>query len=151
MRVIIPKALGNVSGGLMGILDETTGSYLWLGISGGYLGYLSIQAGAQTRVLPSADANQVATGFKMPLTWVCIEAKYDAQSTQVQTWVDGTDIAALRADGVPTQGVDDVWSNMPPFKPKLSTVFFGWQGFFGPSVELWMDDLAVAPTRIGCN
>ncbi len=151
MRVLIPKPLGNTAGGLMGILDETTGSHLWLGISGGYLGYFSIQAGAEARVLPSADANQLATGFKVPLTWICIEAKYDAQNAQVQTWVDGTDIAALRADGIATPGIDDVWMSMPPFKPKLTTVFFGWQGFYGTSVELWMDDVAVAATRIGCN
>ena len=152
MRVIIPTALGNVGGGLMGIFDETTGTHLFLGISGGYLGYFANQNGApDARVLPSAEANQLATGFKVPLTWMCIEAKYDAQNAQVQTWVDGTEIVALRADGVPTQGVDDVWFNMPPFKPKLTTVFFGWQGFYGPAVELWMDDLAVAATRIGCN
>ena len=88
-------------------------------------------------MLPSAEANQLATGFKVPLTWMCIEAKYDAQNAQVQTWVDGTEIVALRADGVSTQGVDDVWFNMPPFKPNLTTVFFGWQGFYGPAVELW--------------
>ena len=40
---------------------------------------------------------------------------------------------------------------MPPFKPKLTTVFFGWQGFYGPAVELSMMSVAVAATRIGCN
>lgn len=154
MRVAVPKPFSMGTGGLMAILDEVSGSRVWLTIDNGYLAYF-IQRGATigSRVLPSADANQVATGYKVPDTWMCIEVKFDANNSQIQTWVNGVDIRALDADGVATGGVDDVWMNMAqPFKPSaLTTIVFGWRGFVGPQVELWMDDVAVAATRIGCN
>jgi hypothetical protein len=63
---------------------------------------------------------------------------------------EGRRLASLRADGMPTQGVDDTWP-AAPFPSKLETVGFGWWGPQAPILTHYLDDIAVVATRIGCN
>jgi hypothetical protein len=153
MRAILPMLDPTASGAIMVIKDPVTFSQLALAVTNGYLGYYVIRNGAgfNTRMLPSSDS-MLAAGYQVKQNWFCVEVKFDANTGFVQTWVDSTEITSLRADGMPTMGVDDIWSSTPPFKPAtLETIGFGWWGFAGAQTKLWIDDVAVAATRIGCN
>jgi hypothetical protein len=82
-------------------------------------------------------------------TWQCVEWKLDPQGNQVQTWFDGVDNPDLTA-GTNKHGGKDV-----PFAlPAVNTVKIGWQlyqsGTTPKGFDLWLDDVALATTRIGC-
>jgi hypothetical protein len=149
MRVFVEQPVPMGIAGFMGIKDEATNTYLLLSIENGYLDYRSTQNGG-FRMLPSSNM-VLQQSFKIPTgAWFCVEMEFDADKGQVQTWVDGNDIPWLHADGMPTPGLDDTWTNAP-FKTQLHTISFGWWGLLGPAMKVWMDDVAVGTSRIGCN
>jgi hypothetical protein len=86
-----------------------------------------------------------------PGTWLCLEFKIDGNAGEIQTWVDGNDIAGLHADGTPTQDIDQQWVSSGPYKPSLTDWKMGWESYAGGDMTLWFDDVALGAERIGCK
>jgi hypothetical protein len=87
----------------------------------------------------------------MPGTWLCIEFKIDESAGEIQTWVDGNEIAGLHADSTPTQDIDQQWTSSGAYKPTVTDWKLGWESYAGGDMTLWFDDVALGPQRIGCN
>jgi hypothetical protein len=78
--------------------------------------------------------------YSLPaMTWHCIEISYDLTTRHQQLYVGGS----LLIDA----------ANYPPAGSYASTTFatfqFGFIAFHGPPRQMWYDDVAVAPMRIG--
>ena len=82
--------------------------------------------------------------------WLCMEWEVVSADNTVRVWVDGVakpDLTVSTTNHGGTQ-VDFVF-------PTFNRIWFGWWLYqAGPTpnqFDLWMDDLALATTRIGCN
>jgi len=143
---------GNNSGSFLALRDaKDLSRYLVLGFNNGQMAYSFAQgANIGQPILPSGAA-QLASSYKPTYaTWICVEMRYDTMNHQIHTWVDDVDMAALRADGTATSGVDDTWMLMQPFEP-TTQVGFGWWAQQGAPSPVYLDDVAVDSNRIGCN
>ena len=84
-----------------------------------------------------------------PNQWNCYELAFIGDQPQhlLYAWIDGTLVHSITAP--------DQWSNgnMPMnwLNGKFVEVIFGWQSFSGATNDVWMDDIALATERIGCN
>jgi hypothetical protein len=149
MRVNMQKVSSMGIGSIALFRDSSSNFLFMLSVENGWLSYRSSASGLG-RLLPSTQVG-LNQGYSVPaMTWFCVEMSLDVQKREVQTWVNGTEIASLRADATPTMGVDDNWA-AAPFPSKLETIGFGWWGPQAPILSLYLDDIAVAPTPIGCN
>jgi hypothetical protein len=68
--------------------------------------------------------------------WACMEAQFDGASGDVHIFVDGSEI--IDATG---------WQAPADFK----SFRFGYLRFSSPERDVWMDDVVVASSRIGCQ
>ncbi|MEO8904608.1 MAG: hypothetical protein ABI488_19545 [Polyangiaceae bacterium] len=103
-------------------------------------------------ILPAkAPASAPTTTFPTANQWTCIEFHVSANTSAIETWIDGTAIAGLTfIPGTTTRlsGMNDQWTPAP-----LAPTSFGlgWIVFSAPSISLWFDDAALGTKRIGCN
>ena len=67
-------------------------------------------------------------------TWHCMEAFFDGPNGVVQVYADGNTVIDSSS-----------WSPLA-----YQNFSFGFLGFHGPARTMWYDDVAVAPSRIGC-
>jgi hypothetical protein len=79
--------------------------------------------------------------------WQCVEWRMDATDNRIELWFDGVHQPDLTVSTHEHGGnpVDFVF-------PRFDSVKFGWQ-LYQPNdgaYDLWMDDIALATTRIGC-
>jgi hypothetical protein len=71
-------------------------------------------------------------------TWHCIELSFNGAGKVQQLYVAGQQVINA--------------TNYPNDTPNLTYFKFGFESFHGPTRQMWYDDVAVAPTRIGgCN
>ena len=90
---------------------------------------------------------RLTNGSTMPYvlpanTWHCVEISYDNAGRVQQLFVAGTQL--INATNYPAM------TTPPP--PAIKIFKFGFQTFHGPDRQMWYDNVAVAPTRIGgCN
>ncbi len=81
--------------------------------------------------------------------WLCMEWELRASDNSIQVWIDGVAKPELSVSTQAHGGnpVDFVF-------PTFTSLWFGWWLYqSGPTpgqFDLWLDDLAVATTRIGC-
>ena len=70
-------------------------------------------------------------------SWTCLEMFYDGPAGEVRVFVAGTESSALHATD---------WGpyNYGMFK-------FGFENYNSVMRNIWYDDLAIAPQRIGCH
>jgi hypothetical protein len=103
-------------------------------------------------ILPAkAPAAAPTTTFPMANTWTCVEFHVSANTSAIETWIDGNAISGLTfIPGTTTKvaGVNDQWTPAP-LTP--TTFALGWIVFSAPSISLWFDDAALNTKRIGCN
>ncbi|GAA1790024.1 cellulose-binding domain-containing protein [Luedemannella flava] len=84
-------------------------------------------------------------------TWTCVEFMVSGANGQMQTWINGADVAGLREDMVATADIDSQWVNSRPnWRPALSNFRIGWESYGEGADTLWYDDVAVGASRIGC-
>ncbi|HVR62925.1 MAG TPA: hypothetical protein VMU50_13560 [Polyangia bacterium] len=85
-------------------------------------------------------------------TWVCWEWMFDGAKRETHLWLDG--VAETEVDvlgmGTRCQGANHAWDG-----PEMFTrVILGWEQYTAPvsevNQEVWLDDLAMGPERIGC-
>ncbi|GGM17804.1 MULTISPECIES: hypothetical protein [Micromonospora] len=82
-------------------------------------------------------------------TWQCVEWKLDRADNRVAVWIDGVANPEL------TASTHDHGGNDVPFVlPTVDTVKIGWQLYQGGTTpaefDLWIDDIALSSTRLGC-
>ncbi|HLL69651.1 MAG TPA: cellulose-binding domain-containing protein [Micromonosporaceae bacterium] len=104
-------------------------------------------------VLPAQSPNGLALSRELPTnTWNCLEFLVDSRAGTIRTWLGGTEVPGLTADGVPTMDIDSQWPSRPS-RPALANLKLGWESYGSPSDPantLWFDDVALGSTRIGC-
>jgi hypothetical protein len=84
---------------------------------------------------------RTTTGGTVPyilpkMTWACVEISFDSTTMEQQLFINGTQL--IDATSYPA-------STASPF----ATFKFGLETFAGPDRQMWYDDVAVAPTRVG--
>jgi hypothetical protein len=81
--------------------------------------------------------------------WACIEVAFigDQAQHELHAWADATEVHSI------TMG--DQWQNgtMPAtwLNGKFVNVILGWQSFSSATNDVWMDDLVLSTSRVGCN
>jgi len=101
---------------------------------------------------PDGTASHVPTG-----QWLCIEWMHAGPPTnQTKMWWDGTEHTSIAttktslgvelAKAKPGDGMTDF------ILPNFTSLWLGWQAYQGSdeTFELWMDEIAIDHTRIGC-
>ena len=102
--------------------------------------------------LPELSPTGIGLSVSPPANaWRCVEFHVDETDGQMQTWIDGAEVAGLHQDGVPTQDIDKQWLNKVGWKPDLADLKLGWESYAGQDMTLWFDDVAIGSARIGCN
>ncbi len=121
----------------------------------GGMGKLLANYSAWTSQGLTADCAK-GSGASLPVArWTCVEWQFDGARNALRFWMDGQPVDALAVEGKGDTCVggkeggdgDGIW-RAPPF----SALRLGWQHHQTSStpVELWIDDVAVAPRRLGC-
>jgi hypothetical protein len=100
--------------------------------------------------LPAQSPVGVSMSQPLPTnTWSCLEFGIDGGN--LTTWLNGTEVQGLVADGTPTADVDQQWvSSRPGWSPSLQNLRFGWESYADGNDTLWFDDIAVSSAKIGC-
>jgi len=142
-------ALGLTSG----TLNTGTQNYLQLASEGTGTSNVFMWQISDGDVLPDKNSAGGATStYPAANTWTCVEFHVSSSTGALETWVNGNPVAGLTfVPGTTTKmsGVNDQWTAPSPFKPM--SIGFGWTVFSGENLTIWFDDIAVGPTKIGCN
>lgn len=122
-----------------------------------------LRMGGQNQILmynrESDDAtlpvlSPAGTALSKPLPageWACVEFKVDGAQGTIETWMDGQPVEGLVADGTATPEIDQQWvSQKPGWKPDLQDFRLGWEDYGGGDMTLWIDDVALSSSKIGC-
>lgn len=118
---------------------------------GGQNGALQWNRASDDATLPEQSPAGVALSMPLPTNrWTCVEFLVDGAQGRLQTWVDGTAVTGLAADGTPTHDIDGQWSNRANWRPNLTDLRLGWESYGEGADTLWFDDVAVSSARTGC-
>ena len=100
--------------------------------------------------LPAQSPNGIAQSRPLPTgSWQCLEVAVNQSAGTADTWLNGTLVPGLHADGVATTDIDGQWYNKA-WRPALTSFGLGWESYSGATDTLWYDDVAISNTRIGC-
>ena len=113
-----------------------------------------IKGALGTNEVPTDDISPVAAdwgkGQVIPANvWVCVEVAYlgDLPQHQLLAYANGTLVHSVTAP--------DQWEHKAAGATFLSGKFvqavFGWQSFSNVETDLWIDDIALSATPIGCG
>lgn len=116
---------------------------------GGQNGALQWNRASDDATLPEQSPNGVALSRPLPTSsWHCVEVQVD-RAGRLATWLDGTAVTGLTADGTPTHDVDGQWYRTA-WAPRPTDLRLGWESYGEGADTLWFDDVAVAGSRLGC-
>ncbi|GII22933.1 cellulose-binding domain-containing protein [Planosporangium mesophilum] len=116
---------------------------------GGQNGALQWNRELDDATLPEQSPAGVALSAALPTgTWNCVEFNVNGDGT-MRTWLGGSQVAGLTADGTPTHDVDSQWLARS-WRPSLTSLKLGWEAYGEGTDTLWFDDVAVGSSRIGC-
>ncbi|HEY3472194.1 MAG TPA: cellulose-binding domain-containing protein [Amycolatopsis sp.] len=145
VRHTTPLPAGHVT--FLAMRDATDGRDLR---AGGQNRALQWNRESDDATLPAQSPAGVALSVPLPTgTWSCFEFRLDGAAGQLRTWLDGTEVAGLVVDGVPTADVDQQWLARS-WHPSVTDLRLGWESYGGDADTLWFDDVAVSTSRIGC-
>ncbi len=117
---------------------------------GGQNGALQWNRSSDDATLPEQSPAGVALSRPLPTQqWHCVEALVDATSGRLTTWLDGTEVRGLVADGTPTHDVDRQWYARS-WAPRLTDLKLGWESYGDGADTLWFDDVVTGTQRTGC-
>lgn len=116
---------------------------------GGQNGALQWNRASDDATLPEQSPAGVALSRPLATdTWQCLEFRVSGDGTAA-TWVDGTQVVGLTADGTKTHDVDGQWYNTA-WRPALRDFRFGWESYGNGADTLWFDDIVLGASRVGC-
>jgi hypothetical protein len=105
-----------------------------------------------SNILPAkAPAAAATTTFPTANAWTCIEFHVSANTSAIETWVDGNAISGMTFIPGTTTKNPEVNGQWTPAPLTPTSFGLGWVVFSAPSISLWFDDAALGPKRIGCN
>jgi len=81
--------------------------------------------------------------------WICYEWQMRAADNNIDVWLDGTAQPALSVSSTTRRDYNGARFAFPTF----NTIWFGWWQFQASNTvrDIYLDDLALATTRIGCG
>jgi len=85
-------------------------------------------------------------------TWTCLEWHFVQATNEMQLWLNGTEVTDVhivdRGAGCLGNDLQGVWEAPPQFQ----SIYLGWERYQTPTNDgnLWIDDVAISTTRIGC-
>jgi hypothetical protein len=100
---------------------------------------------------PSTDCAKFSD-TRMPYArWSCMEWEFDSDNEVMRFWLDGNAVDDLEVHEQGTQCISDgtngVW-----YYPTFESLNLGWREWWEAGTrELWIDDVALATERIGCD
>jgi hypothetical protein len=100
---------------------------------------------------PSSDCWQHSDAVAVPVgKWSCVEWQFDGTSNTMRLWIDGTAVDSLTVaatgQGCVNQAADYTWT-----APTFDRMDLGWESYQqDTSRTIWIDDVALSKTRIGC-
>ncbi|KAF2793845.1 hypothetical protein K505DRAFT_375051 [Melanomma pulvis-pyrius CBS 109.77] len=99
--------------------------------------------------LPDLSPQGIAASTPLPTgAWKCFEYHLGTDGT-IETWLNGTAIAGLTVKpGVPNSNGAQ-WQRST-YKPKITSINFGWESYGGDTNTFWYDDIVISSTRVGC-
>jgi hypothetical protein len=119
---------------------------------GGQDGILMMNRQSDDATLPELSPTGVALSVAPAAqAWFCLEIEIDQSDKAIAAWIDGVAIAGLVVDGTPTPDVDRQWLNDASWAPRVTDFRIGWESYAGQAETLWIDDVAISATRIGCE
>ncbi|MFI6349009.1 hydrolase [Streptomyces sp. NPDC050560] len=119
---------------------------------GGQNGALQWNRESDDATLPAQSPVGVSKSIPLPTgTWSCVEYQIDESAGQLATWVDGTEVEGLVADGTPTPDVDQQWLARGGWSPAPTDLRLGWESYADGDDTLWFDDVAVGTAPLGCD
>lgn len=119
---------------------------------GGQNGALQWNRQSDDATLPAQSPVGVALSTPLPTNqWECVGFEVNEAQGTMRTWLNGTEVAGLHLDNVPTPDVDAQWlQNRPNWRPALTDLRFGWESYSDGDDTLWFDDVAIGVQQIGC-
>jgi hypothetical protein len=82
----------------------------------------------------------------LPLNqWSCVEWQFKGDTNELHLWLNGSEVTDIAVQA----------NHSPPWAaPAFTNVFLGWHLYSGtdptPTIDLWLDGVAVNGSRIGC-
>lgn len=70
-------------------------------------------------------------------TWSCLEGYFNSATPTIAFWLDRAEITDFRHTDWPADAYD--------------TLRFGFEKYAGPELTIWLDDVALGSSRIGCD
>lgn len=99
--------------------------------------------------LPNLSPDGIAASKALAAgAWQCFEYKLGADGS-IETWLNNATIDALTVTSGSTNPNAGQWTKSG-YKPKVTSVNFGWESYGGDTNTIWYDDVAVSSTRVGC-
>jgi hypothetical protein len=83
--------------------------------------------------------------------WACIEWEYDGAHNETRFWWDGVEHPSMHTTSTLHGGIQSV----PYVLPTFTNLKIGWMLYQMPvsptTFDVWIDEIAIDTTRIGCN
>ena len=100
---------------------------------------------------PGSDCYLHAAGVVVPVgRWACAEWQFDGANNTMRFWLDGDAVLGLTVTGTGAGCVNQP-ASYPWTAPTFDRLDLGWESYQTDDARtLWIDDVAVATTRIGC-
>lgn len=120
---------------------------------GGQNGALQWNRQSDDATLPEQSPAGVALSTPLPTNqWACVEFEVNQTQGTMRTWLNGSEVAGLHLDKVPTLNIDSQWINSRPnWHPSLTDLRFGWESYSNGDDTLWFDDVAIGSQQINCS
>jgi hypothetical protein len=117
---------------------------------GGQNAALQWNRASDDATLPEQSPAGVAQSKALPTgSWQCLEVEVNGANSTAHTWLNGTAVDGLTADGTPTTDIDKQWY-AKAWAPAVTNLRLGWESYGDGADTLWFDDIAIATSRIGC-
>jgi len=100
---------------------------------------------------PDTDCHQDSLAVPMPVgRWACAEWRFDGATSEMQLWIDGTEVEGLHVIGNGTR-CRTLPADSPWIPPVFSRIDVGWESYQADSERsIWVDDFVLGAERIGC-
>jgi hypothetical protein len=100
--------------------------------------------------LPDLSPNGISASKALSAgKWQCFEYHLGADGS-FETWLDGTAIDGLTVKAGTANPNAGQWQRSS-YKPKVTSINFGWESYGGDTNTFWFDDIAINSTRVGCT
>ncbi len=99
---------------------------------------------------PSSDCYRNASETVPVGQWACAEWEFDGPDATMNFWLNGAPLDDLTVVGT-GDGCTQAANDFPWTAPAFREIDLGWESYQADDARtIWLDDVAIGPTRIGC-